>query len=536
MSIDVPLDTVSREAGQVQDKAKPEILIDKKPKKEGKPETVGAVVKKMYNANVSRIRKKEAQEISRINNMSIGDLLKFFYSSQTKHRLYGLVSFVMTTLYYMTFTSPDFANVMVEGFQNYINPTDSPEGLQLGDAVGAGIWAAVGFLFSITITLLIMHSHTSGRKGGGIGGWLVYVIIILLGITFNVFTETASTADRVDERVKVKSESSSVYKAIVGKIATSSGTSSRALVSAREKLADAMGEKTTYCPKRTDGKKNRDYSAKKCKFANMHISEYKALVKMSEEGASTEQSQTIKDANEAGRNTDNAQMSIKLLMQFLKTPTISDKNLFIYATILISLFIITVFEILGAMIGRDYVYYRNLLQERGVNLNKSLELKVLKRRLADEDKEAKAFNTFNIKRAKQVASLYKETAKANKQTEGIYKEGDTINGSLDPVTPQVNTGAPASLAPQVPRNIPGMHSLMSSGADLNPPSSFVDLGETYEELLARRKEHSNKQSGKGTCPNCLKVFDKPSYQHVYCDPSHAVEFARVLKRLKRVGV
>ena len=267
----------------------------------------------------------------------------------------------------------------------------------------------------------------------------------------------------------------------------------------------------------------------------MHISEYKALVAMSQAGASTEQAQTIEDANKAGRNTDNAQMSIKLLMQFMKSPTITDKDLFIYATVLVSLFIIIVFEILGAMIGRDYVYYRNLLQDRGINLNKALELKVLKKRLVAEGKEAQAINAFNLGKAKQDAALYKQSAAVNKQVNSIYAAADKKQGIGFVDTDQVKAGVRGhSPTPQALQM--GHAQLLASSMQQQGSNAFVDLGETFDELLTRRNTHAHKRTGSATCPTCLQVFMKPSYQHTYCCPEHGAEFAKILKHLRKQGV
>jgi hypothetical protein len=127
----------------------------------------------------------------------------------------------MTAMFYMAFTSPDFVTQIANGLLQSKEASLTGEQVAgVSDAVSAGIWAGVGLLFSVTITLLIMHSHTTEKSGLKV---VMYTFIILLGITFNVFTETASTMDRVEERVVVKSENSAISKALVGSIKSASG-------------------------------------------------------------------------------------------------------------------------------------------------------------------------------------------------------------------------------------------------------------------------------------------------------------------------
>ncbi len=163
----------------------------------------------------------------------------------------------------MSFTSPEWVTIVSSGVFN--------------EAISAGVWAFLGLLFSITITLLIMHSHTTDRRGGRFGA---YALIILLGITFNVFTETASTMDRVDERVLVKSEQSGVFKALTGSIKNSSAQSNQAYIKAQAEYADRLSTKNFRCNKR----KKQDYDRGKCATYTMQTAEAKIKMELFSKG------------------------------------------------------------------------------------------------------------------------------------------------------------------------------------------------------------------------------------------------------------
>jgi hypothetical protein len=187
-----------------------------KEKATGKPETVAGVLKSAIQAGTKRgsNRPRPKPQVK----LSKGDVLKTYYKNRRNHYLYGVVSFVMTALFYMTFTSPEFVQVIAGGLVE-----DSTAGFS--KAAGAAIWAIVGLFFSVVITLLILQAHTAETTGTRI---INYIFLVGLCIAFNVFTEVSSTADRVSERVKVKSEDSAVFKALTGSIKNASGTSNQA--------------------------------------------------------------------------------------------------------------------------------------------------------------------------------------------------------------------------------------------------------------------------------------------------------------------
>jgi hypothetical protein len=261
---------------------------------ENKPETLVGVFKQAMDKRAKSKRRQSKRAVK----LSKGDLLKRYYEARNKHWLYGAVSFVMTAMFYMSFTSPEFVMIIAKGIKG-----GGTAGFS--SAVGAGIWAGVGLLFSITITLLIMHSHTTEKSGFKI---IAYALLILLGVTFNVFTETASTMDRVDERVVVKSESSAISKALVGSIGSSSGAGSKAYTKAMNDYADALSTKKIYC------KSGKDYSRKLCKRWTMRTDEYQIAMDLHAKNAKSEKAETVRLAKEASHNEEYAQMVIKLMI------------------------------------------------------------------------------------------------------------------------------------------------------------------------------------------------------------------------------
>lgn len=347
--------------------------------------------------------------------LSKGDVLRRYYSTRTKHYLYGVVSFLMTAMFYITFTSPEFISRIVSGAFN--------------DSLTALIWAVLGFLFSVSITVLIMHSHTTDTQRGKTGA---YILIIGLGIVFNVFTETASTMDRVDERVTVKSEQSGLFKALISKVTHSSGQANTALTKAKNDYADAISTAKARC------KHGANYSARLCRKWSMRADEYKTAIELHKDGASSELKETVKEAKEAGHNTEYAQMIVKIMMQKLGLS-------FLTATALISMFIIITFEILGIMIGGDYRVYREMLPEYGIDLHSDLEIKYLKGDLARQRKKEEALNKYSIQKAKLELKRLADARTTQKEIYALKRDIKRYTSSTPEQVIAQNNEAPYSV-------------------------------------------------------------------------------------------
>ena len=337
-------------------------------------------------------------------NLSKGDLLKRYHETKFKHYLYGVVSFAMTAMFYISFTSPEWLSRLSSG--------------SINSAVSAGVWALLGLMFSIVITVLIMHSHTTDKGASRLSA---YALIIALGITFNVFTETASTMDRVDERVTAKSENSGIFKALTDKIKYSSGQSNTALTKAKNDYADAISTKKARC---THG---ANYSARLCRKWTMRADEYKTAINLHKEGASSELSQTVKEAKDASHNEDYAQMIVKITMEQLNVS-------FLVATALISLFIIGTFEVLGIMIGGDYRKYRDALLSHGIDLHRGREIKYLKKDLQRQNEADEAINQHKIEQSRLALKRLQDAKQTQNKMLQLQSEIKKLTAKITPET------------------------------------------------------------------------------------------------------
>ena len=337
-------------------------------------------------------------------NLSKGDLLQRYHETRLKHYLYGVVSFAMTAMFYISFTSPEWLSRISSG--------------SINSAVSAGVWAFLGLMFSIVITVLIMHSHTTDKGASRLSA---YALIIALGITFNVFTETASTMDRVDERVTAKSEHSGIFKALTDKIKYSSGQSNTALTKAKNDYADAISTKKARC------KQGVNYSARLCRKWTMRADEYKTAIQLHKEGASNELSQTVKEAQTAGHNEAYAQMIVKITMEQLGVS-------FLVATAFISLFIIGTFEVLGIMIGGDYRKYRDALPLHGIDLHKGREIKYLKKDLQRQNEADEAINQHKIEQSRRELKRLQDARKTQNKMLKLQAEIKKLTRKNKPET------------------------------------------------------------------------------------------------------
>ena len=327
-------------------------------------------------------------------NLSKGEVLKRYYSNKYKHYLYGFVSFLMTAAFYVVFISPAIEQVFSSNFDMQVS---------------AWVWAGIGLLFSVTITVLIMHSHTTDRPASK---YTAYAMVIVLGVVFNLFTEVSSTSDRVQERVTIKSENSALFKALTEKAKHSTGQANTALKEARDNYADAVSTMNARCKKHTVS-----YRKSLCTKWTMRTEEYKVAMELHKDGATNELKETVNLAKEASHNTEYAQMTIQLVMEWLGIS-------FRVATMLVSLFIIFTFETLGATIGYDYRRYRDALPYYGINLEHDRELK---HELAELDREV---NADEKRMDAEIKQLEVDLLRHKKETEH-YAKADKIRAELE---------------------------------------------------------------------------------------------------------
>ncbi len=498
-----------------------------KKKGKDKPETMAGLIKSAIQAGTKRgtNRPRPKPQVK----LSKGDVLTRYYETRNKHILYGLVSFAMTAMFYTSFTSPEWVVVVSSGVFN--------------EAVSAGVWAFLGLLFSITITLLIMHSHTTDRRGG-LSRMVAYSLIILLGITFNVFTETASTMDRVDERVIVKSEKSGLFKALTSSIKNSSGASNKALIKAKNYYADAISTARARC------KRGSSYNARLCKKWTMLADEYKTAIALHQQGATTEKAETVELAKQASHNTEYAQMIVKIIME-------QSGFSFVTSTAIISLFIILTFEMLGVMIGGDYKQYRDILPQYGIDLHRGKEIKYLKKDLKRQKQADNAINKHNLERSKRELQRMQSAKATQSKMQALQAEIRKLSGQplnhpamaygdypSTPMPPHDQISAtskhkigfvdtdnktePATKHDQ-PASLPPL-------TISNTASDYLDMeGLTLEQLQQRRNENVRMRGDFPICPACSVSFQRRTWQDVFCCPEHRAEFNNQVRRLKRAS-
>jgi hypothetical protein len=276
----------------------------------------------------------------------------------------------------------------------------------------------------------------------------------------------------------------------------------------------------------------------------MRADEYKIAIELHKEGASSERAQTVELAKEASRDTKNAQMVIQLVMKWFGLD-------FINATMLVSIFIIGAFEILGTYAGGQYIKYRNMLPEYGIDLHKDHEIKYLKQDLKRQKKKNIEISKYNIFKSKQDLELMKNNqanqGKIRKLQDEIQKlsggqspamaySNNLAPGLNEPITATkqpigfVNTDAPV-IKHDIPASLPPLtiNNLDVSGLDME--------GLTLEQLQARRAEYwqAYRSSDNPVCPACNQSFIRRNWQEVFCTADHRNEFNNQIKRLKKRG-
>jgi hypothetical protein len=313
------------------------------------------------------------------------------------------------------------------------------------------------------------------------------------------------------------------------------GKGSKAYTKAMNDYADALSTKKIYC------KHGKDYSKKRCKRWTMRTDEYHIAMDLHAKNATSEKAETVRLAKEAAHDEDNAQMVIKIMMK-------KGKLTFLEATALISLFIIGTFEILGIMIGSDYMKYRDMLSQYGIDLHRNKAIRYLKKDFKRKKQEHKENSQYAIYQAEQ-------TLKKMQRTKVARSELQRLHESIRTMTP---TPQPAYAHQQTAATVPPAEPVASSGftmgfvdtntheeRDAIPPAPPVnpsmgaievglDLGGySLEQLQTRREDYKRIGGDTPLCPACNLPFVRQTWQDVFCNEPHRVQFNNQLRRLKR---
>jgi uncharacterized membrane-anchored protein YhcB (DUF1043 family)/type II secretory pathway component PulM len=431
----------------------------------------------MQNKNSNNNNEKSTLDID--SNLSRGEVLHRYRANKAKHLLYGVVSFLMTAAFYVVFISPGIEQVFTDTFDL---------------KVSAWVWAAIGLLFSIVITVLIMHSHTTDRPAGK---YAAYGVVILLGLLFNVFTEVSSTSDRVQERVTVKSENSALFKSLAQALNHSSGDVKITglegqIAKAQQRLARCEHNLKLGREKHCEGDK-----------ANLQALKDQASEARAATASNTE---VLADkAAAAANNEAHAQMTIRLVMEQFG---LSFKT----ATMFVSLFIIGVFEVLGATIGYDYRRYRDALPYYGIELHKDKEtefdLKIFQQEVAADERRMKA----EIKEMEVDLARYKSEmehqARADKLRAELAKFKQQLQAAASPSMGSARVDFDDSPAPENP-HIPAAHPAHSAPADV---ANLESVGGMRQNPYAMRDSaHSESAVGKASCADVLEGAKSPAH-------------------------
>ena len=293
--------------------------------------------------------------------ISSGKALSNYYKAKRDHTIYGVVSFALSAVFYLNFMAPDWLSKLT----SHSSWTEIIQTL---------IYILVGLMFVTALTLGIMRSHTSNNPK-------IHLVrvLILLGLVFNVFTETSSTMDRVDERVAIKSTQSEVYKALTQRIKNGSTGGNAALIEAQKNYADAKSTADIRCAQK--GRKAK----RLCDKWTMRTNEYQITIDLLKKQTHSELKETTTQAKEAEHDSSYAQAVIKLIMERLGLS-------FLMATLAVTGFIVCTFEMFGFFMGNDLKRYESALQQHGINIYRNSELKAetarMKAELKAEQKKA----------------------------------------------------------------------------------------------------------------------------------------------------
>ena len=112
--------------------------------------------------------------------MSAGAVMQEYNELRWKHIFYGVVSFLMSGMFYSDWLSPGWWDKTIEGGFDFL-------------ITQQGMFGIMGWAFSAVITILIMHSHTTNNKKLRMGAYSLVPLVVFMGLAFNTFTETASS-------------------------------------------------------------------------------------------------------------------------------------------------------------------------------------------------------------------------------------------------------------------------------------------------------------------------------------------------------
>jgi NADH:ubiquinone oxidoreductase subunit 6 (subunit J) len=243
------------------------------------------------------------------------------------------------------------------------------------------VGAIIGLVVIVTITMSQSFAHSSQMHNAG------RFVVILLLITFAIFSEISNPSEREEMKMAQKSHDSAVFQAVLGEIKANSNHQpdySPSIAAAQATLAKHEFE-LGRCNRHADKGEKRvrrceDHENNAIAQANAQIASYQQASIHAANQSSADKQALIQQAQGLERNTDNHSAIIK----FLKTALNTDYQ---HAMILAALILVVAFEAGFGFAGYNVAMYKEALVQKG---NKDILYDI-------EAKRVKAAHTFREK-------------------------------------------------------------------------------------------------------------------------------------------
>jgi len=221
------------------------------------------------------------------------------------------------------------------------------------------VGAIIGLIVIVTITMSQSFAHSSQMHNAG------RFVVVLLLITFAIFSEISNPSEREEMKMAQKSQDSAVFQAVLGQIKGGAGHQpdySQSLAAVQATLAKHEFE-LGRCDRHADQGEKRvkrceDHENNAIAQANAQIASYQQAGINAAHQSSTDKQALIQQAKGLERNTDNHSAIIK----FLKTSLHTDYQ---HAMILAALILVVAFEAGFGFAGYNVALYKEALVQKG---------------------------------------------------------------------------------------------------------------------------------------------------------------------------
>jgi len=221
------------------------------------------------------------------------------------------------------------------------------------------VGAIIGLVVIVTITMSQSFAHSSQMHNAG------RFVVVLLLITFAIFSEISNPSEREEMKMAQKSQDSAVFQAVLGEIkggASHQPDYNQSLATAQATLAKHQFE-LGRCDRHADQGEKRvkrceDHENNAIAQAKAQIASYQQAGVNAANQSSVDKRALIQQAKGLERNTDNHSAIIK----FLKTSLHTDYQ---HAMILAALILVVAFEAGFGFAGYNVALYKEALVQKG---------------------------------------------------------------------------------------------------------------------------------------------------------------------------